>query len=230
MKKASLALFATLFAGAFAVSASAADIKPYVSEKIARSKIKIKDSATYPLPPSTNPASYGTNEKDSVLGSKTAIGFAIPVSVLRGSIRAEFEFGFNEKAGYDVENKALRGMFFDTKIKTQTYFINAYYDFDTRSAFTPYIGIGAGIANIKSRAFHDYGSGVVSGSDRSNNFVWNASVGGTYAFNKNLSLDVGYRYTDLGNLSGIVTSPGDAYKTKAKLSSHEVLAGIRYSF
>jgi opacity protein-like surface antigen len=219
---------------AFSGAACALDFKLYVSEKISHSKIKIEDSVVHSLPPVNQPTVYGINEKDNVIGSKTAIGFALPVSTLRGSIRAEFEFGFNEKVKFNIANKAFPEQFFDTKIRMQTYFINAYYDLDTGTAFTPYIGIGAGIANIKSKAAHDYGDPggptVVSGSERTNNFAWNTSLGGTYAFNKNLSFDVSYRYTDFGNLDGILTSPVAAYKSKAKLSSHEVLAGIRYSF
>lgn len=230
MKRVSPTVFAAFFAAAFTAPVYATDVKFYVSEKIAYTKLKNKDSVMSPLPGGGQQAVvHGTDEKDDVLGSKTAIGFALPVHAIRGNIRTEFEFGFGEKAQFDIANKAAPGVF-DTKIKTQTYFINAYYDFDTKSAFTPYVGIGAGIANTKSKATHNYGSGVISSSEHANNFAWNASLGGSYAFNKNLSLDVGYRYTDLGNLSSLATSNSHSYKMKAKLSSYELLAGIRYSF
>jgi opacity protein-like surface antigen len=219
---------------AFSGMACAEDFKLYVSEKISHSKMKIKDSTSRSLPPLSPFAFDGSNEKDNVIGSKTAIGFVLPVNAIRGNIRAEFEFGFNEKANFDIVSHP-RGetVVFDTKIKAQTYFINAYYDLDTGTAFTPYIGIGAGIANIKkSKTVLNFsGINITSPAERENNFTWNTSLGGTYAFNKNLSFDISYRYTDLGDLKGTATFGNfGMVKTKAKISSYEVLAGIRYSF
>jgi len=65
---------------------------------------------------------------------------------------------------------------------------NAYYDFDFGSPFVPFVGGGLGMAKVEAD---------VRNVDRSLDetvFAWNVGIGFGYAINKNLSLEMSYRY------------------------------------
>lgn len=112
---------------------------------------------------------------------------------LRFDITADYQFDADISGGGDVD------MF--------TALANVYLDIPTGTAFTPYVGIGAGLAEI------DFSPG---GS--STEFAWNATAGVEFKIAANTGLDVNYRYLDVGSAFGF-----DA-------DSHQVRAGIRFYF
>ena len=65
--------------------------------------------------------------------------------------------------------------------------------------FTPYIGAGAGIVQLKTRPFVD---GVQLGSSgKTVNLAWAAMAGVSYQVSQQFLIDVGYRYLSFGNTS-----------------------------
>jgi opacity protein-like surface antigen len=73
----------------------------------------------------------------------------------------------------------------------------------------------------------------------STNFAWNLGAGVGYAFTDNISLDVGYRFTGVGegetkntDTSGTSHHPGKTFeKWKTDdLYIHQVMAGLRFTF
>ena len=83
---------------------------------------------------------------------------------------------------------------------------NLYFDFDTGTSFTPYIGAGAG-----------YGWASVDNGSDLDGFAFALMAGVGFDFSENLTLDVGYRFREL------MDSGPD-------VMSHEVLAGLRFEF
>ncbi|MDR0742529.1 MAG: hypothetical protein LBE98_03635 [Puniceicoccales bacterium] len=147
MKK--LIVIAILFAAPFGVSANALELKPYVSEKISFSRIKMAKASSGGV----SWTNHGSIEKDSVFGSKLALGFSVPADAIHGSIRGEFEWGINGKAS--MKNtivapvpKPTEGLKIDLNINT--FQLNAYYDINTETAFIPYVSAGVGFANIRT--------------------------------------------------------------------------------
>lgn len=84
---------------------------------------------------------------------------------------------------------------------------NVYVDLPNSTIFTPYVGAGAGYANVK----------VEPGSS-SDEFAWAATGGVAISFAPNVDLDVNYRYLDAGRVSG------------QDIDVHQIRAGLRYNF
>ncbi|MDQ0471232.1 outer membrane protein [Labrys wisconsinensis] len=131
--------------------------------------------------------------------------------------------------------------------------VNAYADLGRWGGFSPYVGAGIGMAQVKFGSWQTQeacsanggtcpspfsGDGAGSfgnGGTTSWNFAWALMAGVSYAVSQNLSLDFGYRFLDIADAkaSGGYTYPsspaaalGDVkYKD---LYAHEFRVGFRY--
>ena len=112
-----------------------------------------------------------------------------------------------------------------TKLESQSLMLNAYYDIDTGTKFTPYVGAGIGYSKLKASYTLTAENATLSESDYQ--FTWPAGVGVAYAVNDNLSLDLGYRYVDMGNVKKNY-EPGSSYKFD--VDANEFMLGARYTF
>ena len=227
-----LASAAAVFA--FSFEANACDLKPYISAKInaasVNNKLKLSQAEFWePQPEYAEIQDDFRNDiHDNTWGFSLAAG--IKKELEKGAVRAEFEFTrFQPTSSY----MTLSGR--QTKYKTQihSYMINAYYDFNTDSAFTPYIGGGIGYAKTKLSETKGR-RGTKSNSHT--NFAWQIGGGIAYAVNDNVSIDVGYRYVDYGKFDKITRIDDfgelgpDAYRTSIDTTANELYAGIRYTF
>jgi outer membrane protein OmpA-like peptidoglycan-associated protein len=95
---------------------------------------------------------------------------------------------------------------------------NGIYDINTGTAFTPYIGVGAGIAQVRLN--------VDGESDRDWVFAYQGIAGVSYNITNALAVTLDYRYFatvdpkfDIGGLN-----------VKGEYRNHSILAGLRYSF
>jgi opacity protein-like surface antigen len=81
---------------------------------------------------------------------------------------------------------------------------NAYVDLGTWWCITPYVGAGVGFADISILGYKDVNVPVQSvayGQDNSQtNFAWALYAGFSYKVNPSLTLDLAYRYTDIGDI------------------------------
>lgn len=125
--------------------------------------------------------------------------------------------------------------------------LNGYVDLGTVAGFTPYVGAGAGYTYVSwselDSSFYCVGAtcpaSFVGSAEHGGvadwRFTWQAMAGVAYAINKNLKLDVGYRFREISKgdmfrwdaasqaagASGIQGRDGD-------LQQHEVRVGLRY--
>ena len=105
--------------------------------------------------------------------------------------------------------------------------------------FQPYIDAGVGFArNDLGRttltAAGVPGSASLAGTTRTE-LAWGAGAGVAYALTPNLSLDLAYKYLDLGEIrtGGSGTALGVSFTTtptKANLQAHTVTLGVRWTF
>ena len=112
---------------------------------------------------------------------------------------------------------------------------NAYYDFRTGTAFSPYVGGGLGFAvNQLTRSDSSIDSGATGGfevSDRTTriNFAGAAMAGITYDINSIVSLDVGYRYLFISGTDVALRINGiGSDLTVGNISEQQVRAGFRF--
>ncbi|MDL2216271.1 outer membrane beta-barrel protein [Desulfovibrio sp. OttesenSCG-928-M14] len=179
------------------------------------------------------------SKTDNTFGGSIAIGydfdkkFGVP-------IRAELEYaGFSKaeaKRSYSPDATSYAKM--KQTFGIQTLFLNAYWDINTETQFTPYIGAGLGMAFISTK-FKDRGDDIVEGPWNEStgyknvtNFAWNVGAGLGYDFMEHWTLDVGYRFVGLGSVK-TKTFSYDDYKMYGKadnLYQHQFAVGVRYTF
>lgn len=116
---------------------------------------------------------------------------------------------------------------------------NAYIDLGNFHGLKPYVGAGLGAAHIKIDDYTDINTpnaGAAFGHGNSDwNFAWALHGGVAFDVTPNLTLDLAYRYVDLGDISaGTSTAYDDSSTIDAlefkDLQSHDVMLGVRYKF
>ncbi|MCL1860569.1 MAG: outer membrane beta-barrel protein [Proteobacteria bacterium] len=175
------------------------------------------------------------SDNDSAFGAALTLGydfhqkFQIP-------LRADLEYAaFGNVTGKKTWRFPGEKDSYKQTLKIQTLFLNAYYDFRNRSAFTPYAGGGFGLASIKANGRYDevyfVGStySVKYGAKSTTNFAWNIGGGVAYKVSEQFSLDLGYRFSGLGKAKTKVSDDGFVLKTRDVYMS-QFLLGARFTF
>ena len=123
---------------------------------------------------------------------------------------------------------------------------NVYVDLGTWWCITPFVGVGLGGAFNKISGLQDFGAipspGVGSVNAASYfatgvsqwDFAWAAHAGLAYKVNQNFTVELAYRYLDLG---AAITGPGATFdgtrSTRAfefnDLTSHDIRLGVRWT-
>lgn len=117
--------------------------------------------------------------------------------------------------------------------------LNAYVDLGTWSRLTPFIGAGIGGAYNTISSFTDVnprtGGSYFAQSASKMNFAWALYAGVGYKVTQNLTVELAYRYLNLGKAE---TGTGQSYDgtnangrpfTFEKLVSHDIMLGLRFN-
>lgn len=117
---------------------------------------------------------------------------------------------------------------------------NTYFDLGNWYGVTPYVGAGLGTANVKLHDFTSVGTpheSVWWASDDSQwNFAWALHGGLAYEVTPNVTVDLAYRYVDMGDgKTGAYDTydPSKSALAPTKLNditSHDVMLGVRWNF
>ena len=204
-------------ASLFALNANAVELNPYVGIKAlytdVDSEMKWADA--------TDSEQYDISDK----GWGAAVSVGVSTKLPYGAVRTELEY--SKKADAESSYTSM-GETFETKIESQSLMLNAYYDIDTGSKITPYVGGGIGFAKLELN--DQYWNDVYNKKIDDTNFAWQIGAGVAYAVSDNISIDAGYRYIDYGSLSA---SGDDGYggeKEDVDMTANEFYIGARYSF
>lgn len=118
---------------------------------------------------------------------------------------------------------------------------NAYADLGTWWCVTPFIGAGVGTARVTIANYTDVGqtgagpSSAFADSVSKWNFAWAVHAGLAYQINPSLTLELAYRYLDMGDgMTGDVIAydgTNNIYNptTFKHLTSHDLKLGIRWA-
>jgi len=127
---------------------------------------------------------------------------------------------------------------YSASIRSSVFMANGYFDLGTWRGLTPYVGAGIGMANHKVSGLTDQAqaptSGYGSAADKSKtSLAWSLMAGVGFEVTRNLKMEVGYRYLNMGNVSSgqIICHVAGACPNevqKYKLDSHDVKVGFRY--
>jgi opacity protein-like surface antigen len=221
MKKLLIAtVVAVISSGAFA-----ADLKPYIEGQLGRSNLNDVDTqaTSVPVGAGTATASAKIEYDNSVSGGFEIGANNVGIENLRigasynrmkfdmekvtGTATAVGVTGFTDNVpvtGDITPYVRDAGVSLDNSVKL--YMANAYYDIKNASAFTPFVGLGIGMADIQNA--------------KDNEFAWSASVGGKYNIDKNMYLGLKGSYT---SVNGITDKIGLEYKDMDAYSAHALL-------
>lgn len=199
-----------LSAGVFALpfTANAADANKYyvalTGEYIASAKAT-GDGTVGTL------ADSGSIKFDSGEGVLVAIGYYVAPAV-----RVEFEGGYKE---IKEKSQTIAGLSFPStaKDKALSTMGNAYYDFQTGTNLTPYIGAGLGWG-------HETTNG---GADA---FAYQGMLGVNYKVSETSTVFGGYRYLGTTDFSEHYVVSGLSVTENAKITASSIDVGYRYSF
>lgn len=124
-----------------------------------------------------------------------------------GDAGVGYQFDQNYRADVTYDRSGNYGVAPGGTVSTSLLMGNFYYDFKNSSAFTPYIGAGAGYG-------WQYGSGTAVNDQ---GVALGLAAGVSYAMTNNLAVDVGYRFHDI--LGATQSTP-----------EHQVAVGLRLKF
>jgi opacity protein-like surface antigen len=205
----------------------------------------LRDDATTPgsflicgNAPCTTPGTLNDIGDSYVLGA--GVGYRVTPNI-RGELAVGYRGGFELD---EADAVAPTPTTFTGKIRSWTAMLNGYYDFSAAGPWKPYVTGGIGVARNKVKTisatnpsaatlpalFSNYQ--LVGDSDTS--FAWTIGAGVGYAVGPKVTLELGYRYVDLGDLkvpsqtvsfnTGPVSYPG----AKGELRTHEITLGFRF--
>jgi opacity protein-like surface antigen len=158
-------------------------------------------------------------------------------STVRGSVYGQFSaFGNNFS---DVDN-------YSANLSSLVFLANAYVDLGTWWCVTPFIGAGVGAAYNHLASFRDDGlttfNGLTAGTQfaadgNKTSLAWAVHAGLAYKVSNNFTVELAYRYLDLGsavtgNTNFAFSSPGvlgtHAW-TVNNLTSQDLRVGLRWT-
>jgi opacity protein-like surface antigen len=159
-------------------------------------------------------ADYEGIERDHM--NKELFGTHVAYGVRAGYVRGEVELNNSrdiKRNGWDEDYQ------WHFRLYKHSVMANAYFDYLTCTPWTPYVGAGMGVSYLKAD-YGDFGKSVY-------NLAWQAMAGVTYDLTSHWTLDLGYRYADLGRVR---KNLGDGFKIKTSARDHEIMFGARYEF
>ncbi|MGB5685838.1 MAG: outer membrane beta-barrel protein [Candidatus Electrothrix sp.] len=181
-----------------------------------------------------------------------------PVTELDRSVFFSAAVGYRWKERFRIEGEAsyrtsesdkefihAKGVFasnqysMDGRVESYIFMSNFYYDLSRINKIRPFIKAGVGVAFHESEAlfevqpyFQDIGLEAnhrwYFPENDEQSFVFSVGAGAAYELSDRITLDAGYNYTDLGEISTDMDIMGD--KTTFDLKVHEVYLGVRFDF
>ena len=185
-------------------TAAEASVSQYVAAKLSYdfNKVKVKTAVN------GNPVALNKLSKDLI---SPHVAYGVRAGYVRGEL--ELNDSLNIKKNIDGVH---------TKVYKHSLMANAYFDYLTCTPWTPYVGAGIGYAWLKPVA-HVNGAKF---NKSQYNFAWQVMAGVAYDINSNWTVDLGYKYADLGR----VRKNDGVMVNKLTVRDHEILLGIRYNF
>jgi len=162
-------------------------------------------------------------------GGSLALGYHLP-----DNWRVEAEYTLPKNNEFTSGSTNFPTSFNHHKIRSQRLMLNAYKDFPLNTQFSLYGSAGLGWARLESSGWQGNPNRQYFSATK-NNLAYSLGFGVTYKPTQKVSLDLGYRYVDMGkaysgannfqNVRGLQDE-----QMRAKLRSSEITLGMRYSF
>jgi opacity protein-like surface antigen len=173
------------------------------------------------------------DDDDSSLDFDTDLGWLLGAAVganITDNLRGEIELSTGAFALTGVtDTEVPEPLTIDDGSATTTYLLaNVWFDIDTGSGFTPYIGggLGAGYVTAEGQASFE-GTPVGDPVDLSGwGFAYQLGAGVKFDVADNVALDLGYRFKSIVDAE----LEGDNAAATATVSSHVLQVGVTFGF
>lgn len=174
---------------------------------------------------------------------------------LTGEFRTSMNFKATDEYRFDCDAAGLTGVgscgtggtitrnnMWMGSIDSWVVMLNGYADFgDVFYGISPFVGAGIGFAHHRIHGVGDFdpsdlGGGGIASENSDWDFAWALHAGLAYDVNERLTLEVAYRYLDMGEIaSGSLCSLPSCFATGAALevkdmTSHDIKMGMRWNF
>ena len=173
-------------------------------------------------------ATFGNRKYGDTFFGEFGAGCALGMN-LRGELSAAFR-GDNDFTWYPDPVDPIF-----TSVNSNTFMANLYYDIGDFHGFTPYVGAGVGFAHHDVENVIFQNAGALGNNPQfgkeSYEFAWSLMAGVEKQISPNMSLDLGYRYIDMGDAesrgldnTGFINPPLEL----DNITAHELKVGVRY--
>jgi len=165
------------------------------------------------------------NPTDSTSGNGYAVslGAGFRRSWLRGDLTVDYA------APEKYQGTVVTPGDVSAKIQSSSALLNIYADLGTWYRLTPYVGAGIGAARVTVSDFDSAVSPPFSSAASHSQWdlAWAAMAGTALTISRNVQIDLGYRYLNLGNVQ-TAEGPG-GHMTFKNVVAQEVRVGVRWS-
>jgi opacity protein-like surface antigen len=221
-------LLITVVCATISTGALAADLKPYIEAQLGYAKLKDVDTESFSGSVGGGTATLSargdfdnsfTGGAELGVGNIGASNFRLGASYTRMDFDMEKVTGSLTTSGVSgVANgtytaditQYIRDAGISLDNRVNLYMANAYYDFKNESSFTPFLGVGMGMADVQNA--------------KDNEFAYQGVIGGKFDIDKNMYLGLKGLYT---KVNGITDELGIKYKDMDAYSG-QVLLGVNF--
>lgn len=158
-----------------------------------------------------------------------AIDFSIGGGLKLDWFRTDLTLDYAAPAKFHATSNPATPDDVTAKIQALSLMMNGYVDLGTWYGFTPYVGAGVGAAFLRVGDYQSIGVPPASQAAAKDwNLTYAAMAGVAFAVSRNMMLDVGYRYHNLGNAPMLTDATGSLQVKD--IAAHEIRFGLRWYF
>lgn len=220
-------LLALTVTGLFATIAHADNLDNlYASVKVLSAKQSLSNLQPYSVRAQQMLSGPGTDTSGS---GSIAVGYALP-----SNWRIEAEYTTPQKSQFNSYWSPFSANVQHLETSSQRLMINGYKDFRLNNLVSLYGTVGAGLAMIKADGYQG-NPGRPFDQKSQTNFAYGLGVGADYAVNAKVTLGIGYRYVNMGDLkTGYNNFQNVAFardeQLNGKLSQRDLFLELRARF
>lgn len=143
----------------------------------------------------------------------------------RNGVRTELEIAHRDSDVDKVTGFGSSATLNGGNVTNTNVMLNGFYDFNTGTWFTPYVGLGIGGAFVSGDDIRTVNTRTLN--DDEVKFAFQGIAGASAALDRNWALTLDYRYLRTPNVE-YKSNLNDTARTEN--ASHNILVGVRYTF
>jgi len=233
MKKAQIILIVLIFASPVCLASDDHYVSIQVGGSMPTNKVDVREDPQNPF--------------TARLKSSPVFGASIGTRVYN-NLFAELEYAYTPNYSFSKSYSHGSGVELMTvstaaKIRSHSFFANLNYLIKHNSLpFTPYLTVGAGLANnrlqnvpVTTAMVNDDSVARLFKGQNKTSFAWQAGAGCLFPLNEKLELNVAIKYQNLGKIQSSAYDLNNqasiaSIPVKARLSTVNLMFGLKYKF